>query len=48
MRSSSHSPRDLEKVRRIRNELERRGRNPLRFFLKCLEVDYASPEEMTI
>lgn len=24
----SHSHRDLEKVRRIRNELERRGHNP--------------------
>jgi len=29
----------LEKVREIRNELERRGHNPLPFFLKCLEDD---------
>lgn len=42
----SHSLRDLEKVRRIRNELERRGRNPLLFFLKCLEADDARPPEL--
>jgi hypothetical protein len=35
----SHSHRNLEKVRRIRNELKRRGHNPLLFFLKCLEAD---------
>ena len=34
-----HSHRDLEKVRRIRNELERRGHQPLLFFLKCLESE---------
>ena len=28
-------------MRRIRNELERRGHNPLLFFLKCLEADDA-------
>ena len=39
--SVSHSHRDLEKVRRICNELERRGHNPLLFFLKCLEADDA-------
>ena len=37
----SHSHRDLEKVREIRNELERRGHNLLLFFLKCLEADDA-------
>lgn len=37
----SHPHRDLEKVRRIRNELERRGHNPLLFFLKYLEDDDA-------
>jgi len=37
----SHSHKDLEKVRFIRNELERRGHNPLIFFLKCLEDDNA-------
>ena len=31
----------MEKVRRIRNELERRRHNPLLFFLKCLEADDA-------
>jgi hypothetical protein len=37
----SHSHRDLEKVREIRNELECRGHNPLLFFLKCLSDDDA-------
>jgi len=32
----SHSHKDLEKVRFIRNEFEKRGHNPLLFFLKCL------------
>jgi len=36
----------LEKVRRIRNELERRGHNPLLFFLKCLEADDARLPEL--
>lgn len=34
----SHSNRDIEKVREIRNELERRGYNPVLFFLKCMET----------
>lgn len=38
----SHSRRDLEKVHPIRNELERRGHNPLLFFLKCLKDDAAA------
>jgi hypothetical protein len=33
----SHSHRDLENVRPIRNELERRGHHPLLCFLKDLE-----------
>ena len=37
----SHSHHDLEKVRHIRNELERRGHHPLLFFRKCLEDDDA-------
>ena len=41
----SHSHRDLEKVRPIRNELERRGHHPLLFFLKCLQADDARLEE---
>jgi hypothetical protein len=36
----------LEKVRRIRNELERHGHNPLLFFLKCLEADDARVPEL--
>lgn len=35
----SHSHKDLDKVRHIRDELERKGHNPLIFFLKCLEDD---------
>lgn len=35
----SHSHKDLVKVRQIRDELERKGHNPLIFFLKCLEDD---------
>lgn len=35
----SHSHRDLDKVRQIRDVLERKGHNPLIFFLKCLEDD---------
>ncbi len=43
---SSDSHRGLQKVRRIRNELERRGHNPLLFFLKCLEADDARLPEL--
>jgi hypothetical protein len=35
----SHSHRDWQQVRPIRNELERRGHNPLLSFLTCLEDD---------
>jgi TIR domain len=35
----SHSHKDLEKVREIRNALEAKGQNPLMFFLKCLDDD---------
>ena len=38
---ASRSSTDLEKVRPIRNELERRGHHPLLFFLKSLEDDDA-------
>lgn len=37
----SHSHRDLEKVRQIRNYLEKHCANPLLFFLKCLSDDDA-------
>ena len=36
--------RDLEAVRRIRNELERRGHNPLLFFLKCQDLSPSPPK----
>ena len=41
-----HRPRDLEKIRAIRNELERRGCNPLLFFLISLEDDDARLPEL--
>ena len=37
----SHSNKDFEKVREIRNELEKRGHKPIMFYLKCLENDNA-------
>jgi len=37
----SHSNKDFEKVREIRNELEKRGHKPIMFYLKCLENDDA-------
>ena len=36
-----HSHRELEKIRRIRNELERRGPKPLLFFPECQKADDA-------
>lgn len=42
----SYSHKDFEIVRQIRNELERRGHNPLLFFLKCLEDDNALLPEL--
>lgn len=38
----SHSHRDYEKVRRVRDMLENEGFRPLMFFLKCLEKDECS------
>ena len=35
----SHSTKDIEEVRAVRNELERLGHYPLLFFLKCIEAD---------
>jgi len=35
----SHSNKDFDKVRDLRNELEARGHHPLLFFLKCLDDD---------
>jgi TIR domain-containing protein len=35
----SHSHKDFDKVKDLRNELERQGHHPLLFFLKCLDDD---------
>lgn len=35
----SHSLKDWDKVRKIRNQLEEKGHKPLLFFLKCLHDD---------
>ena len=35
----SHSTKDIEEGRAVRNELERLGQYPLLFFLKCIEAD---------
>jgi len=35
----SHSKKDFEKVRRVRNEFETLGHRPILFFLKCMESD---------
>ena len=35
----SHSSKDIEKIRMIRNEFEKYGQNPLAFHLKCLKTD---------
>lgn len=35
----SHSHKDFDKVRELRNELEAQGHHPLLFFLKCLDDD---------
>lgn len=37
----SHSHQDIEKVRQIRNYLEKHGANPLLFYLKCLDDEDA-------
>jgi hypothetical protein len=42
----SHSHKDLAQVRQVRDELERRGHNPLIFFLKCLEDDGSELPEL--
>lgn len=35
----SHSHKDISEVRKIRNDLEKKGFEPLCFYLKCLEKD---------
>lgn len=42
----SHSNKDFEKVREVRNQLEELGHRPLMFFLKCLESGDARLPEL--
>ena len=41
----SHSSKDIEKIRLIRNEFEKWGQNPLAFHLKCLNTDTVENEQ---
>ena len=41
----SHSSKDIEKIRLIRNEFEKWGQNPLAFHLKCLNTDTEQNEK---
>lgn len=36
----SHSSEDIRMVRRIRNEFERLGANPIAFYLRCMDPEY--------
>lgn len=41
----SHSSKDIDKIRLIRNEFEKWGQNPLAFHLKCLNTDTEENEK---
>lgn len=41
----SHSSKDIEKVRKIRNLIEQEKGNPILFYLKCLDGDNPSGED---
>lgn len=41
----SHSSKDIEKVRKIRNLIENENGNPILFYLKCLDGDSPSGED---
>ena len=41
----SHASKDIELVRRVRNEFEKCGQNPLAFHLRCLDEEYPRKEE---
>lgn len=41
----SHASRDIDLVRRVRNEFEKYGQNPLAFHLRCLDEEYPQKEE---
>lgn len=36
----SHASKDIDLVRRVRNEFEKYGQNPLAFHLRCLDEEY--------
>lgn len=41
----SHASKDIELVRRVRNEFEKYGQNPIAFHLRCLDEEYPRKEE---
>lgn len=41
----SHASKDIELVRRVRNEFEKYRQNPLAFHLRCLDEEYPRKEE---
>ena len=42
----SHASKDIELVRRVRNEFEKYGQNPLAFHLRCFDEEYPRKEEL--
>lgn len=42
----SHASRDIDLVRRVRNEFEKYGQNLLAFHLRCLDEEYPQKEEL--
>lgn len=41
----SHSTKNMDMVRRIRNEFECLGQNPIAFYLRCLDENYPNRDE---
>ena len=41
----SHASKDIDLVRRVMNEFEKYGQNPLAFHLRCLDEEYPQKEE---
>lgn len=41
----SHSSKDIDMIRRIRNEFEILGQNPIAFHLRCLDEEYQKRDE---
>lgn len=42
----SHASKDIELVRRVRNEFEKYRQNPLAFHLRCFDEEYPRKEEL--